>query len=126
MIRAPAKMPMKRVGECDLCGDCCRTLSITASLSNALKQHRSLDEIKLYYSHRNIRVAGTNPEKDYLFIEIDLPCGQLDEKGHCKIHSERDKLPFLCQNYPTAPDDIENCGYQFIPDIIPKLSSSSQ
>ncbi|MDH5682587.1 MAG: YkgJ family cysteine cluster protein [Spirochaetota bacterium] len=107
---------MKRVGECSHCGECCRTLSITASLSNSLKQHRSLDEIKLYYSYRNIRVAGVNPKKDYLFLEIDLPCGQLDEAGHCAVHSNPSRLPFLCHNYPTEPGDIENCGYKFIPD----------
>lgn len=103
---------MNRTGECNQCGSCCDSVRITAVLSHALKQHRSMEELILYYEYHQIEVMGTDPEKDYLFLEVNLPCTKLNDKNECDIHHQPELKPLLCHLYPTESDN-EDCGYQF-------------
>jgi len=104
---------MQRDGMCHCCGECCQTVQITAKLGHALTQHRSVDEIKLYYSYRQIKVVGVDFHQDALFLEIPIPCQQLDQSNHCQIHGEPHLKPLLCHLYPAEPDDIQQCGFHF-------------
>ena len=104
---------MDRTGECNNCGECCQSLKITSVLSHSLKQHRSLEELKLYYRYHNTEVIGTDEQNDLLFLEVKVRCQQLDENNHCLVHDKPELKPFLCHIYPTEPDPTVNCGFQF-------------
>ncbi len=104
---------LNRSGECNFCGECCKSLNITTLLSHALKQHRSIDEVKLYYHYRNIKVIGINEQEDKLYIEVPIPCSQLTPDNRCLIHQDPEKKPLLCHLYPIAKDNIYQCGYIF-------------
>ncbi|MDH4128349.1 MAG: YkgJ family cysteine cluster protein [Spirochaetota bacterium] len=103
---------MERTGSCSHCGDCCKTMRITAVLSHALKQHRNMEELKLYYQYHNVRVIDVNTDNDYLFLELAMPCNQLDNKNHCRVHNKPELKPILCHLYPTELES-SNCTYQF-------------
>ncbi|GMT48777.1 MAG: hypothetical protein IEMM0008_0316 [bacterium] len=111
-------MRLERSGDCHQCGKCCEVLRITAVLSQALSQHRTMEELKLYYSYRNIQVVGTDSKKDFLFLELDAPCDQLSPSNHCLVHGSPELKPLLCHAYPTEPDNISECGYRFNPKTI--------
>ncbi len=106
-------MMLERSGECHQRGECCQALRVTAVLSQALNQHRNMEELKLYYRYRNIQVVGTLPEKDFLFLELAIPCNQLDPSNCCLVHDFPKLKHFLCHAYPTEPDNIPECGYRF-------------
>lgn len=107
---------MERKGDCHKCGECCKTVRITAVLSNAINQHRSLEEAILYYQYRDIKVMGTDPLNDYLFLELPIRCKQLDHRNKCQIYNQPELKPILCHIYPTEKDNIPDCAYQFVPD----------
>lgn len=104
-----------REGECHQCGECCQTVNITAMRDVTLRQHGSLEELRLYMKYRGIRVVGEDEERNVLFYEIDIPCDQLTEDNECKVHDSPEK-PLLCLKYPQEPDDIPQCGYRFKKD----------
>ena len=102
-----------RNGECNQCGECCKTVNITAVRDVALRQHRSKKELELYLSYRGISVVGEDKEANQLFYSIDIPCQQLGTKGECRVHADLEAKPLLCHLYPLEPDGIEECGYKF-------------
>jgi hypothetical protein len=74
-----------------------------------------MDELKHYYSFRNIQVAGFDKERDRIFFEMDFPCNQLDSENRCKLHASPSEKPYICHRYPWYEDDIEECGFKFVP-----------
>ena len=46
-----------RTGECNQCGECCKTVNITAVRDITLSQHRNIKELELYLSYRGIRLV---------------------------------------------------------------------
>ncbi len=101
-----------REGECHQCGECCQTVNITAVRDVTLRQHGSLEELRLYMKYRGIRVIGEDVGQNALFYEIDIPCDQLTDDKQCKVHDSPEK-PLLCLKYPEEPGDIPQCGYRF-------------
>ena len=57
---------LQRVGECVQCGECCKTVNITAVRDITLRQHGIMEELKRYLSYRRIQVAGEDVEKNLL------------------------------------------------------------
>ena len=107
-----------REGECHQCGECCQTVNITVVRDVTLRQHGSLEELRLYMKYRGIIVVGENIEQNALFYEIKIPCDQLTEDNVCKVHDSPEK-PLLCLKYPEEPGDIPQCGYRFKKDTPP-------
>ncbi len=101
-----------REGECHQCGECCQTVNITAVRDVTLRQHGSLEELRLYMKYRGIHVVGEDVQNNTLFYEISIPCDQLTEDNQCKVHDSPEK-PLLCHKYPEEPGDIPQCGYRF-------------
>lgn len=105
-------MVLNRTGECTECGECCKTVNITAIRDIALAQHGNLEELKRYLSYRGINVVGSDPQKNLLFYSMNIPCGQLTTDNRCRVHNSPEK-PLICYRYPWEKDDIEECGYKF-------------
>jgi len=104
---------LRRTGECNQCGECCKTLNITAVRDVTLSQHRSIKELELYLSYRGVRLVGEDIERNQLLYSIDIPCQQLGSENECKVHHNSEAKPLLCHRYPIEPDDSEECSYQF-------------
>ncbi len=105
--------PSGRKGECRQCGECCRRVRITGILSNIERQHGSLEEARLYYSFRGIRIAEIDKDMDRVSLEMDIPCDKLTAENRCLLHSDPEKKPVICHRYPWFEDDIEDCGYRW-------------
>ena len=104
---------LRRTGECNQCGECCKTLNITAVRDVTLSQHRSIKELELYLSYRGVRLVGEDIERNQLLYSIDIPCQQLGSENECKVHHNSEAKPLLCHHYPIELDDSEECSYQF-------------
>lgn len=102
-----------RIGECSMCGACCKKMRITSVLSHILKQHRTLEEAKAYYSFHGIRLVKSDSKSDRVLLELDTPCRQLSEDNKCLLQDSPEKKPLICHRYPWFKDDIETCGYSF-------------
>ena len=102
-----------RAGECNQCGECCKTVNITAVRDVTLRQHKSRKELELYLSYRGISVVGENVETNQLYYSMDIPCQQLGAEGECKVHEDIEAKPILCQRYPMESDGTEKCSYEF-------------
>ena len=104
-----------RTGECNQCGECCKTVNITAVRDITLSQHRNIKELELYLSYRGIRLVGENIARNQLLYSIDIPCQQLGSENECKVHRNSEAKPLLCHLYPIESDDSGECSYQFQP-----------
>ena len=109
---------LERSGECNQCGECCKAVNITVVRDITLKQHKNLRELKLYLSYRGIRVVGEDVEANQLFYSINISCQKLGAEGECKVHEDVDAKPIICNIYPTEPDGIKECGYEFKPSSL--------
>ena len=105
---------LKRTGECNQCGECCKTVNITAVRDITLRQHGNIEELKRYLSFRRIQVVGEDVDKNLLYYTINIPCSQLGPDNVCKVHNSPEK-PLICHRYPWAKDDIAECSYTFEP-----------
>lgn len=103
---------MTRSGECHQCGECCKTVNITAVRDSAIQQHGSREELEKYLGYRGIKVAGEDVERNLLFYAIDIPCSQLGPDNECLVHDSPEK-PLIFLKYPWFKDDVEECGYKF-------------
>ena len=85
-------MPVRRIGSCNMCGDCCRI-----ELREARLEAYRLSGVAVRLTHG---VEG---------------CPDFDpESGRCKNYAER---PYECRNFPVYPEDLialPRCGYSFI------------
>ena len=104
---------LTRTGECNQCGECCKTLNITVVRDITLNQHKSIKELELYLSYRGISLVGEDIKRNQLFNSINIPCQQLGLKNECKVHEDLKTKPLLCQRYPIEYDNSEDCSYQF-------------
>ncbi|VAX18904.1 hypothetical protein MNBD_NITROSPINAE02-1710 [hydrothermal vent metagenome] len=104
---------MKRAGECERCGECCKTLRIRGTLSEIIAQHGSLDEARAYYSFRGINLADVNEKNDAILFELDIPCDKLTGDNLCALHDTPKKKPVICHRYPWFPDDVKECGFNW-------------
>ena len=111
---------MIRSGECTLCGECCKTVNVTAVRDLALREHGKLEELRRYMKFRGVNVAGEDAERNLLFYEIPISCSQLGTDNTCKVHDSPEK-PLICHRYPREPGDIPDCGYRFEPRGIPGI-----
>jgi len=109
---------LTRQGECHQCGECCRTVNITAVRDATLEQHGNLKELELYLGYRGIRVVGEDAANNRLYYAMDIPCSQLGKDNRCQVHNTPEK-PLLCYRYPWEPDDVEQCGSRFVPGLGP-------
>ena len=105
---------LERAGECVQCGECCKTVNITAVRDITLSQHGNLEELTRYLSFRGIQVVGEDVEKNLLYYTIPIPCSQLGPDNECLVHDSPEK-PLICHRYPWAKDDIAECSYTFEP-----------
>ena len=105
---------LERVGECVQCGECCKSVNITAVRDITLSQHGNMEELKGYLSFRGIQVVGEDVEKNLLYYTIQIPCSQLGPDNECLVHDSPEK-PLICHRYPWARDDIPECSYTFEP-----------
>ncbi len=105
---------LTRTGECVQCGECCKTVNITAVRDVTLEQHRNRKELELYLSYRGIQVVGEDVENNLLFYSLRIPCSQLGPDNVCKVHNTPEK-PLICYRYPWEKDDIPECSYEFEP-----------
>lgn len=101
-----------RTGECNQCGECCKTVNITAVRDLALRQHGNMEELERYMSYRGIQVVGSDEERNLIFYSIRNPCSQLGPENECQVHGKPEK-PLICHRYPRTPDDIPECSYRF-------------
>ena len=102
-----------RTGDCNQCGECCKTLNITVVRDVTLSQHKNKKELELYLSYRGVTVVGENIEANQLFYSLNIPCQQLGVEGECKVHADSEAKPILCHRYPMEPDGTEECSYKF-------------
>ena len=105
---------LKRTGECNQCGEFCKTVNITAVRDITLRQYGNIEELKRYLSFRRIQVVGEDVDKNLLYYTINIPCSQLGPDNVCKVHNSPEK-PLICHRYPWAKDDIAECSYTFKP-----------
>jgi len=105
---------LERTGECNQCGECCKTVNITAVRDITLRQHGNFEELKRYLSFRKIQVVGEDVAKNLLFYTILIPCSQLGPDNECLVNDSPQK-PLICHRYPWAKDDITECSYTFEP-----------
>ena len=104
-----------RDGECNQCGECCKTLNITVVRDVTLNQHKSIKELELYLSYRGVCIIGEDIKRNQLFYSINITCQQLGPENECKVHNDTEVKPLLCHRYPIEPDNSEDCSYQFHP-----------
>ena len=108
-----------RTGDCNQCGECCKTLNITVVRDVTLSQHKNKKELELYLSYRGIKVVGESVEANQLFYSLNVPCRQLGSENECKVHGNPEAKPILCQRYPMEPDGTEECSYEFhLPNLL--------
>ena len=105
---------LERVGECVQCGECCKSVNITAVRDITLSQHGNMEELKRYLSFRGIQVVGEDIEKNLLYYTIQIPCSKLGPDNECLVHDSPEK-PLICHRYPWVRDDIPECSYTFEP-----------
>ena len=109
-----------RTGECNRCGECCKTVNITVVRDVTLRQHKSKKELELYLSYRGISIVGENIEANQLFYSMNIPCQQLGTNGECKVYDDLEAKPIICHRYPMEPDGTEKCSYEFEPPSLLK------
>ena len=102
-----------RTGECNQCGECCKTVNITAVRDITLSQHRNIKELELYLSYRGIRLVGEDIARNQLLYSIDIPCQQLGSENECKVHCNSEAKPLLCHLYPIESDDSGDVATNF-------------
>ena len=112
-LEPESKDLLVRIGECNQCGECCKTVNITAVRDVTLRQHKSKKELELYLSYRGISVVGEDVEANQLYYSIDIPCQQLGLESECKIRANLEAKLLLCHCYPMEPDGTEECSYEF-------------
>lgn len=133
-------MTQTRVGECNGCSLCCRTLLIPVPRPEALRRTPLGIQVPLpllpspdlvqFYRARGVRIdsrtlevplAPNTPvevmQRDrFLVARIQQTCPQLTADGRCKIHGTAD-YPRACAVFPRAPEDLldvaDQCGYAF-------------
>lgn len=103
----------ERKGTCAQCGECCKKLRITTVLSHIIENHGSVDEARIYYSFRGMRLTETYPAIDRALLELDIPCNQLSAENTCMLHDRPEQKPLICHKYPWFQDDIPTCGFTF-------------
>ncbi|HEX5417965.1 MAG TPA: YkgJ family cysteine cluster protein, partial [Chloroflexota bacterium] len=129
-----------RVGECNGCGLCCRTLVLQIPRDNAVRRTPIGIQVPLplfpnpellkFYRARGLRVGpGTvdvpvppdapveiSRRDGYLVARVGHTCPQLTADGRCKIH-DTSEYPRACAVFPRTPEDLvdvaERCGYRF-------------
>ncbi|MDD5332061.1 MAG: YkgJ family cysteine cluster protein [Candidatus Nanoarchaeia archaeon] len=115
----------KRIGECKLCGQCCRELSLEVEKEvkpgldkrTAAKKVKE-SEINLYKrrGYTNIKCSKvTWLSKKEVRFSLELKCPHL-VKNKCTIHSVNgfDKKPGPCREFPTfGVRRPEGCAYRF-------------
>jgi|GEM_PF-2700629 len=140
------RIAVRRVGACNGCSLCCRTLVIPVPRPDAAKRSPigvsfplplfpSRDLIH-FYRARGLRVTANA-------VEVPLPpeasveltnrgprlvarmphiCPQLATDGRCRIHNSPE-FPRACSSFPRHPEDIldvaQECSYQFVTDPEP-------
>lgn len=104
---------LARTGECNQCGECCKTVNITVVRDVTLRQHKSKKELELYLSYRGISIVGENIEANQLFYSMNIPCQQLGTNAECKVYGDLEAKPIICHRYPMEPDGTEKCSYEF-------------
>ena len=75
-----------RTGDCNQCGECCKTLNITVVRDVTLSQHKNKKELELYLSYRGISVVGEDIQANQLFYSVGVSLRQLGIEGECKVH----------------------------------------
>lgn len=103
----------KRTGECRQCGRCCKVTRFAVVLDNAVRQHGSIEDLKIYFSYRGIRVINVDEKNNRLYYEMNVPCDKLNPDNKCSIHDQKELRPFICEKYPWFQDNVESCGYGF-------------
>lgn len=103
---------LTRTGECNQCGECCKTVNMTVVRDLTLSQHGNREELEKYLGFRGIKVVGEDVENNLLFYSMDIPCSQLGPNNECRMHLNPDK-PLICMKYPWFKDDIAECSYEF-------------
>ena len=73
-----------RTGECNQCGECCKTLNITVVRDVTLNQHRSIKELELYLGYRGIRLVGENIKATNYFIQSKFLANNSDPRMSAK------------------------------------------
>ncbi len=104
-----------RTGECNQCGECCKTIDITVVRDVTLNQHKSIKKLELYLSHRGICLVGEDIKRNQLYYTVNIPCQKLGSENKCKVNEDPEAKPHLFHRYPIEPDNSEECGYQFQP-----------
>jgi len=107
----------ERSGECNGCGDCCRTVFNMKMFGGEKTEHGGLAvDGKGIWTEI---VSDSEDEDDREFIrfsitEEDRPCSALLPDGKCTQHGPRKQ--WCCRVFPTSPRDIDslpNCSYEF-------------
>ena len=134
---------MKRLGECNGCGLCCRTLIVPVPHRSAAQRTPIGVRIPLplfpspdllhFYQVRGLRVdskavevplaADTTVEfvsrGSRLVARMAHTCPQLTTDGRCRIHGSPN-FPRACSSFPRTPEDLlevaEQCSYRFVSD----------
>jgi len=115
----------ERIGECNRCGDCCRSvidIKITKDGNKRYHGGKTTNEEGRWSEIMEVSdVAHIKENREFIaFIPTDREhggCHALDpETSLCTINSGFSK-PWCCSVFPTAPSDIKNlpnCSYEFI------------
>jgi Fe-S-cluster containining protein len=86
--------------DCDGCGACCRTFSIFASESDAVREPRIRDE------GRRLPLWLAAPEWDYQLFPLPFhdSCCFLDGENRCTIYGTR---PEVCRMFPPGSEQCQ-------------------
>ena len=100
--------------ECDLCGGCCRTFPIFASLEDARREPRIVAE--------SLELAPQLTTDQWHFKLYPLPfqecCSFLDGENKCEIYVSR---PDVCRSFSAGSEQCQEARQRIgVPPLLPK------
>ena len=113
---------LKRIGECNRCGDCCRDFVFIYDIKEG--EEKDMEEERVWLNFRNNVSAfkDVNPQgKPIQIVQTFNKCKHLIENSDgtttCAIYPDRPD--WHCKQYPHHPDELKGmgrCSYKFIED----------
>lgn len=103
----PKSNPYKRIGHCNMCGQCCREIY---SIDTYTEKEFKIMQF-LYPPYRRFYIKEKRPDGMFVFA-----CKYVQEDGKCSMYKKR---PRICRTFPKAKSDRslilpDGCGYKFV------------
>ena len=118
---------LKRVGECQRCGHCCKGVFLNFGMGHAANEKEreaAQDFLRWASFHEDVTVKWI--DEDTAEVAYNSPCRHLifveDGKAGCAVYEDR---PEICRNFPEGP--TPHCpGFRFVEDTEEALEVSQK